>query len=637
LNSRDLTIEHRYRNYENSKIMNAGYHPDSIKSPPFVGKMGNKLINVQPDNRKCSCPMNCLENKVAESAKTQDTINDQVPILSTLINTIPNPAFYKNAQGVFVDCNPAFAETILGTTCENIVGRSIYNLPDVIPQVLCDICAQNDQELLSNPGVQKYEAAIRCADGVKRDFLLSRSTFTDHDGTIAGIISVLLDLTDKNRAEKLLQDRTAELLKSTEELNRQIKKRKKAKRTVKEAHREIEHIISSLPTILIGLTRENEIIHWNAVAEKIFDTSASDVMGFTLEQCGIEWDWDKISDGIAKSQTESSTLRVDNIHYRNADGEERYLGLTITPLNGKDNSILGLTIIGADITDRIKFEAQLHQSQKMEAIGQLAAGIAHEINTPAQFVGDNTRFLQDAFNDLIEACNLYKELIKAAESKPLSEEFIQILEKRFGELDIDYLEEEVPLAIQQTLKGVDRITHIVQAMKIFAHPGGIEKEPTEINKEIEKTLIITRNEWKYVAELVTDFDKTLPTVPCHRAEFNQVILNLIVNAAHAIADANSENSSEKGTITISSILDGNWAEIRISDTGHGIPEEVQHRIFDLFFTTKEPGRGTGQGLAIAHSVIVEKHNGVINFETEKGKGTTFVIRLPIDVNLSENE
>jgi signal transduction histidine kinase len=126
-------------------------------------------------------------------------------------------------------------------------------------------------------------------------------------------------------------------------------------------------------------------------------------------------------------------------------------------------------------------------------------------------------------------------------------------------------------------------------------------------------------------------------VPCHRAEFNQVILNLIVNAAHAIADINGENSTEKGTIRISSKLDGNLAEIRISDTGTGIPKEIQNRIFDLFFTTKEPGRGTGQGLAIAHSVIVEKHDGTINLETEKGKGTTFVIRLPIDVDLSENE
>jgi len=563
-------------------------------------------------------------------AKSLITFNNSERVLSVLINTIPNPAFFRNPDGVFVDCNKAFADTILGTACENVVGQSIYDLPDIIPQALSDICTENDKSLLSNPGLQTYETAITCADGVKRDFLLSRSTFSDHDGTIAGIISVLLDLTDKNRAERLLKDRTAELLKSDEELKRQIKKRKKARRTVKEAHREIEHLISSLPTILIGVSRENEIIHWNTVAERVLETPAADVMGLSLNRCGLEWDWDKISGGIAKSQAEGCNVRVDNIHYRNADGEKRYLGLTITPFNGKDNSILGLTIIGADITDRVKFEAQQHQSQKMEAIGQLAAGIAHEINTPAQFVGDNTRFLQDAFGDLIEACNLYKESIKAAKSGTLNEGLIEDAEKRFAELDIAYLEEEVPQAIQQTLKGVDRITHIVQAMKIFAHPGGTEKEPIDINKEIEKTITITRNEWKYVAELITDFDTTLPTVPCHRAEFNQVILNLIVNAAHAVADANGDHSSERGTIKISSAHAGNWAEIRIGDTGPGIPQEIRHRVFDLFFTTKEPGRGTGQGLAIAHSVIVDKHSGKIDIETGENLGTTFVIRLPID-------
>ncbi|MGD9176226.1 MAG: ATP-binding protein [Desulfobacterales bacterium] len=565
-------------------------------------------------------------------AKNLITLKNSEWVLSALINTIPNPAFFRNRDGVFVGCNKAFADTILGTGCEIILGQSIYDLPHIIPQALSDICTQNDKNLLSNPGLQTYETAITCADGVKRDFLLSRSTITDDDGTIAGIISVLLDLTDKNRAEKLLKDRTAELLKSNEELKRQIKKRKKAKQTVKEAHREIEHLISSLPTILIGLSRENQIIHWNAVAEQVLETPAADVMGLTLNQCGLEWDWNKISDGIAKSQAEDCNVRVDNIHYRNVQGEERYLGLTITPFNGKDSSILGLSIMGADITDRVKFEAQLHQSQKMEAIGQLAAGIAHEINTPTQFVGDNTRFLQDAFDDLIEACNLYKESIKDSKSGTLSEERIQNLEKRFAELDIAYLEEEVPQAIQQTLKGIDRITHIVQAMKIFAHPGGGEKEPIDINKEIEKTITITRNEWKYVAELITDFDATLPTVPCHRAEFNQVILNLIINAAHAIADANGDHSSERGTIKISSTRDGNWAEIRISDTGHGIPEEIRHRVFDLFFTTKEPGRGTGQGLAIAHSVIVDKHSGKIDIETGEDRGTTFVIRLPVDTH-----
>ena len=172
----------------------------------------------------------------------------------------------------------------------------------------------------------------------------------------------------------------------------------------------------------------------------------------------------------------------------------------------------------------------------------------------------------------------------------------------------------------------------MQAMKIFAHPGGGEKEPIDINSEIEKTITITRNEWKYVAELITDFDATLPSVPCHRAEFNQVILNLIVNAAHAIADASDDPSSERGTIKISTVLADNWAEIRISDTGHGIPEEIRHRIFDLFFTTKEPGRGTGQGLAIAHSVIVDKHKGKIDIETGEGRGTTFIIRLPLNTN-----
>jgi PAS domain S-box-containing protein len=577
-----------------------------------------------------------LKNKMKTAAESPIPLQDSQQMLSTLINTIPNPAFFRNADGVFVDCNTAFTETILGALCENIVGQSVYEHSEIIPRALSDFCAKHDEKLLNNPGLQTYETAVKCADGVKRDFLISRSTFTDHNGTVAGIVSVMLDLTDKNRAEKLLQDRTAELLESNEELKRQIKKRKKAKRTVKEAHYEIEHLISSLPTILIGLTRENEIIHWNAVAEKVLETPAADVMGLTLNQCGLKWDWDKISDGIVKSRAGGCNVRVDNIHYRNADGEERYLGLTITPFNGSHNSVLGLTIIGADITERVKFQAQLHQSQKMEAIGQLAAGIAHEINTPTQFVGDNTRFLQDSFDDLIEICSLYQELINTAKSRSISEELMQNFEKRFDELDIAYLEEEVPLAIQHTLKGVDRITNIVQAMKIFAHPGRVEKEPIDINKEIQKTITITRNEWKYVARLVTDFDSTLPQVPCYRAEFNQVILNLIINAAHAIADANGHNSSEKGTIAISSSCDKNWTEIRISDTGPGIPKEIRHRVFDLFFTTKEPGRGTGQGLAIAHSVIVEKHKGVLNIETEEGRGTTFIIRLPIDSDQLEN-
>jgi PAS domain S-box-containing protein len=405
----------------------------------------------------------------------------------------------------------------------------------------------------------------------------------------------------------------------------------------KPTYEEIEHLISSLPTLLIGLSKENEIVFWNLMAEKVFEADAADVMGLPLNQCGVDCDWDKIFAGISQSRIKGQTIRMDDIGFRRPGGEQGYLGITIQPLDGDDDSIWGIAIMGADITDRKKLEAQLQQSQKMEAIGQLAAGIAHEINTPTQFVGDNTRFFQGAFDDLIEIIKVYKELLEASKSGSLTDELIQTAEERIEEFDLDYLEEEIPVAIRHTLKGVGRIAKIVQAMKIFAHPGGEEKEPADINKAIEKTITISRNEWKYVAELITDFDESLAFVPCFQAELNQVILNLIVNAAHAIAEANKDNPTQMGTIRISTRREDNWAKIYISDTGSGIPEEIRHKIFDLFFTTKEPGKGTGQGLAISHSVIVEKHKGTITLEIQEGKGTTFIISLPLEAEPEQNE
>jgi signal transduction histidine kinase len=188
---------------------------------------------------------------------------------------------------------------------------------------------------------------------------------------------------------------------------------------------------------------------------------------------------------------------------------------------------------------------------------------------------------------------------------------------------------EVPQAIQQSLQGIGRVTTIVRAMKEFSHPGSEEKSDTDLNRAIETTITVARNEWKYVAEVVTDFDPALPLVRCLPGEINQVILNLIVNAAHAIADVVENNGKSKGTITIRTRSQGDRVEIRVSDTGTGIPETIRAKIFDPFFTTKGVGKGTGQGLAIAHSVIVDKHGGTISCETEVGKGTTFVIRLPL--------
>lgn len=175
---------------------------------------------------------------------------------------------------------------------------------------------------------------------------------------------------------------------------------------------------------------------------------------------------------------------------------------------------------------------------------------------------------------------------------------------------------------------MEQVTRIVRAMKEFSHPGKGGKALTNINKAIENTITVSRNEWKYVSDVVTEFDPELPLVPCLPGEFNQVILNLIINAAHAVAEKVG-TSAEKGSITVSTLKQDTWAEIRISDTGPGIPEEIQSRVFDPFFTTKEVGKGTGQGLAIARSIIVDKHGGSLAFDTEPGAGTTFIIRMPL--------
>ena len=437
--------------------------------------------------------------------------------------------------------------------------------------------------------------------------------------------------------QNLLSDYTAELARTDEKWHLNCGQKKMTVQLTKEAQQEVEQLISSLPTIIIGLSRDNYISLWNVKAEEILGTGAEEVLGLHISQCGIEWDWDKILDGIIHSRYHQVPTRVDDIQFLRPDGEKRYLGLTVNPLNADENSKLGLTIIGADITDRKKMEYQLQQSHKMEAIGQLAAGIAHEINTPVQFVGDNTRFFQESFDDLIQVIKKQQEILEAAGSNSLTDALVEKTEQLIQEIDLEYLEAEIPVAIQHTLKGVGRIAKIVQAMKIFAHPGMVSKEPVDINKEIEKTITITRNEWKYVAELKTDLDQSLPVVPCYRAEFNQVILNMIVNAAHAIAEKNQNSPSQKGEIHIRTVHEKEQAKIYITDTGGGIPEEIRHKIFDLFFTTKQPGKGTGQGLAISHSVIVEKHKGSLTLETHNDKGTTFIIGLPMKPEPADNE
>jgi PAS domain S-box-containing protein len=312
------------------------------------------------------------------------------------------------------------------------------------------------------------------------------------------------------------------------------------------------------------------------------------------------------------------TLRDGRIiHYYNAS------------VKSAEHVLYGRAYYFRDITERKVLEHQLRQAQKLESVGQLAAGIAHEINTPTQYVSDNTRFLRDAFEDVLKVQAKYSELTSAYRNGSATKELLAAVDKAVKDVDLEFLTSEIPKALEQSLEGTQRITKIVQSMKDFAHPGIAVKQACDLNKAIDSTITVARGEWKYVAEMVTDFDPSLPLIPCLQGEFNQVVLNMIINAAHAIGEAVGDGSKGQGKITISTRRVEPWVEIRISDTGKGIPESIRGRIFDPFFTTKQVGKGTGQGLAISHNVVVDKHGGTINLESTEGVGTTFIVRLPL--------
>jgi len=289
-----------------------------------------------------------------------------------------------------------------------------------------------------------------------------------------------------------------------------------------------------------------------------------------------------------------------------------------------------------DITERIeqrkekeKIQAELLHKQKLESVGQLAAGIAHEINTPIQFVGTNIEFFSETHGDIERFVDGLQTALPAWPGK-VQEQLGVALE----DLDWEYLAEEIPAAIQQSKEGIERVSSLVGAMKRFSHPGSREMSEADLNEIIETALTVSSNEWKYHAEIMRKFDENLPKVPLLVDQMGQVLLNMIVNSSHAIQEKNVKNGTEeKGEITISTEVVDEKVVLTFHDTGIGIPESIIANVFDPFFTTKEVGKGTGQGLAICHDVITKKHHGTLRVFSSEGEGTTFVLELPLKAEI----
>jgi two-component system NtrC family sensor kinase len=337
-----------------------------------------------------------------------------------------------------------------------------------------------------------------------------------------------------------------------------------------------------------------------------------------LSETPPDWLLDEVYELVTQGEDQRRTERsLDTREGR------RYYEIRLQKMLDISEKFAGTVVVLTDITHR----KQLEQAQKLESVGQLAAGLAHEINTPIQYIADNTSFFEQSFSrvdSIVERLLQLKEEIEAADSDGRFADSCQAIDRLLKRSRLSYLRKEVPVAMRQTLDGLSQVAGIVRALKSFAQDGDDIESLVDLTQAIHNTVAVARGQWASVASVDVVLDEGAKLVPGSESQINQALLNVVVNAAQAIAE---RDGKEKGIIRISTRSDQEWVEIRVSDNGVGIAEENLGRIFDPFFTTKDVGRGTGQGLAIVHTVVT-RHNGQIDIESEQGIGTTFIIRLP---------
>ncbi len=505
-------------------------------------------------------------------------------LLASIVNSSHDAIFSESPDGAITTWNPA-AEDIFGYSAQEATGKPATILIPPAKEAEAEwLGAQTRRGLV----VSEFVTARLHKDGRPIPVSLTVSPIRGESGNIIGSSTIASNISDRRALEEKLSTVEAQL----------------------------RVVLESTGEFVLALDHDWRLTYINRLRP---GELAANVIGASL------WDYEPQLLGT-RFEREYRQAMEERAPRR---FEDYFAALKVWLSCVAYPTPAGLLILAQDVTEKHKLDEQLRTAQKMESIGQLAAGVAHEINTPIQYVGDNAMFLKESWekvNSVLElAKRMRNELATRQHQSPTSAEF----DSRVQSADLDYLSVEIPKAIDQAMEGLARITKIVRAMKEFSHPGSEQKRAVNLNKAIEATVTIARNEWKYVADMELHFDPNLPLVPCLAGEINQVLLNLIVNAAHAIAETQRAGAGNRGIIEITTLHEDDWAEIQIRDTGAGIPDNVRDKIFDPFFTTKPVGKGTGQGLTLAQTVIVKKHAGRIWFETERGRGTTFFLRLPL--------
>ncbi|MHB8078228.1 MAG: PAS domain-containing sensor histidine kinase [Candidatus Krumholzibacteriia bacterium] len=672
-----------------------------------------------------------VSSEITELRSAQTALEDQNRLQSVLMDALPNPIFIKDPQGRYLGYNAACAE-FFRRDRQELVGRTAG---DLFPPERAQEHEMVDAHLMAAPGQHSYESILTRGDGSLRNVIMQKATFQNADGEVAGLIGLILDVTEARAAEAAVrtsEERWRTMIENQGEgvgiidleerfvfanpaaerifgvprdgltarrladflapqslahirgeagrnrrgerasyevqittpdglardllvtvtphrdadgtfaglfgIFRDITVSKRAEQALRTSLKQTRMILDQASDPFVTLDEQRTVARWNRRAEELFGWSHQEVIGRPLADLlgnvAPRPDGDGLLDRLGPVLTGATARAAFRSTVRGRDGRELPVEVSAWSVRTEERTLVNafmrdLSEEQAAQREKEILDVQLRQAQKLEAIGQLAAGIAHEINTPTQYVGDNLRFLADAFADVARALDAYGRLVAASRNGPPDPAVAAEVAQTLAGLDLGYLATEVPTALNQSLEGVERVATIVRAMKEFSHPGSQQKQAVDINHGIRNTITVSRNEWKYVAELETELDETLPAVPCLPGELNQVILNLIVNGAHAIRERTG-GTGAKGTLRVATRRNGCCVEIRVSDDGAGIPAAIRDRIFEPFFTTKEVGKGTGQGLTIAHAVVTQKHGGTLTFETAEGRGTTFIIRLPLD-------
>ncbi len=532
-----------------------------------------------------------LETVVAKLQRAEEQQKEQLFFLGELLNALPNPVFYKDTEGKFLGYNQAFIR-LAGISGDELLGKTAENF---LAGQLIKLAASTDDQALDGQGLQHYECLLSLADGSQRYYAIMKDSFRHQDGSLGGVIGAFYDLTEIKKAEKRLK--------------------------------RLSSVVEQASETIVVTDLDGNIVYCNPAFTMVTGYSQAEALGQNprvlksgqQDEAFYQNLWNtitagKVWRGVFKNKRKDGTFFDEQA--------------VIFPIKDGNGNIINYAAVKRDISKENLLEDQLRLSQRMEAVGQLASGVAHELNTPIGFVSSNMESVKNYVEQFKQLIPRYQEFIQQVvklQPELLPEELEKLREKEEN-AQLDFILEDLDELFVENAEGFERITQIVVKLREFSRvDSGDESGHYSLNRAIETTLVVSRNEYKYVAEAETALADDLPDIICNSGEINQVLLNIIVNAAQAIKEQGREG---KGNINIVTEYDDQWVTCRLSDDGPGMSDEVRENIFNPFFTTKPVGTGTGLGLYISYDIIVNKHGGQLRVDSSPGQGTTFIIKLP---------